>query len=535
MIKKRLDAFALPIGLLTIVAICFLPALSDATSRVAKGGAAADKEYVVDGHIYHDVGSAWLNITNWGLIGSCPSSPSSFSESPSLRWPGESGQDHLYAAGLWVGGIVLGERRVSTGQYETEIRATTDPADTIFTMVRGEPGGTRFPFGNPDDDGDGLKNEDPKNGLDDDGDGLIDEDYAAIGDQEFRAVMKDNTAEAQEQWPDHTPLGLQVVQRSFQWSDPRIDDFVAFDMTIRNISPLEIDDAYVGVFADFDVPAIGLGEQGDDLPGFWSDMRVAWNGRAYPVTVAYMHDTGTPLGTGYAGVLLLDHTIDPTGMTAPPAFGPRVLRHFKGQLPFDQGGDPVNDFERYEAMSGFWSPSVTDPGDYRVLLSVGPFPLLEPGAALTFRFALVVGADLEEMLDNAANAMMTYRGAALPTEPGPGGISGEEVIVRWLPPWELPPRKPVAARASLAAWPNPFNPQVEITYMLPEPGPVELSVYDLRGRLVRLLRRENASAGEGRLTWDGTAVGGRALASGTYYLKLQAAGQIVTRRVSLVR
>ena len=53
-----------------------------------------------------------------------------------------------------------------------------------------EQGGKRYPDPGEDDDGDGLINEDPINGLDDDLDGQIDEDFGAISNQMFRATMR---------------------------------------------------------------------------------------------------------------------------------------------------------------------------------------------------------------------------------------------------------------------------------------------------------------------------------------------------------
>ncbi len=53
-------------------------------------------------------------------------------------------------------------------------------------------------------------------------------------------------------------------------------------------------------------------------------------------------------------------------------------------------------------------------------------------------------------------------------------------------------------------YPNPFNPQTTIRYELPAALPVDLQVYDLRGRLVRTLASGRIErAGEHRIQWDG--------------------------------
>jgi hypothetical protein len=94
---------------------------------------------------------------------------------------------------------------------------------------------------------------------------------------------------------------------------------------------------------------------------------------------------------------------------------------------------------------------------------------------------------------------------------------------------------PVVASAQLAARPNPFNPATEVVYLLPAPGRVRLSVYDLRGRRLDLLVDEDRPAGEHRVRWQARDATGRTLASGTYLLVLETGGQRLTSKLMLVR
>jgi hypothetical protein len=82
-----------------------------------------------------------------------------------------------------------------------------------------------------------------------------------------------------------------------------------------------------------------------------------------------------------------------------------------------------------------------------------------------------------------------------------------------------------AVAASLAAWPNPFNPRVTLAWSLPAPGRVDLDVVDLRGRVVRRLLQGETVAAAGRLAWDGTDRLGRALPSGVYLARLRPDGR----------
>jgi hypothetical protein len=357
------------------------------------------KALITDGSIVHDVGRLHLNVTNFGLIGSQYTAQTTYSHAPSGRWPGADGVDHLWSAGLWVGGVQLGERRVSTGQYATEIRASDLPEDVIYETSWLDPQGQRYPFADFDDDGDGAEDEDPRNGRDDDLDGALDEDGAGIGDQHFRAEMTDTYST--EYFPDHGPLDLFIVQNSMQWSADAVADFVGFEFVLRNAGAAVIDDLYVGMFGDFDIddPQGSGGEAADDLAGFAAATVEAYPGEFVDVQVAYAREGVGATVSGYMGWMPVGHPTDPQGVTAPAAVGVRAFRRFSGQAPFDQGGDPTNDGERYEALSEETiDPDATTPADYRNLISVGPFAELSPGEEMSVSFVLVAGADLDELL-----------------------------------------------------------------------------------------------------------------------------------------
>lgn len=409
----------------------------------ADGPPPSGKSIIVDGSFVHDVGRLQCNITNWGLIGSHPTISQTYSHAPSCRWPAVGSPEYLFGGGLWIGAIVNGERRVSTGQYRLEIRATLDLRDTIYRSAMGAAGGHRYPEPLPDDDGDGAEDEDPLNGWDDDGDGMIDEDFAAIGEQGFSAQMRDDTPEAISAYPDHEPLGVLVVQQSFQWTDPRLRDAIGFDFTVRNIGEETLEDVYIGFFADCDIGLrTNVHNEEDDMARYWEGEAAALSGLDYPVRVAYMYDDNGDFGLtpGFLGVALLDHTTDPTGATAPTAVAVRSFQVFNGMLSYIDGGDPANDSECYEALS----TAVHDPdvqpgyaGDYRVLISSGPFPSVAPGQEIHYQIALVIGE--ADMFGVAAEMARLYEGAAFDRDGDPAtGPGGRETRVPWLRPQDVP-------------------------------------------------------------------------------------------------
>lgn len=378
---------------------------------------AAEKEMlgslILDGSFVHNVGELHLNITNWGLIGSRPQQDTPYSAAPSAMWPAGSGNDFLFAAGLWVGALKHGTPLVSTGQVESEFLPTLNPVDIMYSSRRSEPAGERYPFGVPDDDGDGLENEDPRDGIDNDLDGQIDEDFAGISDQEFRAHMRDDTPLSRELWPSHEPLEIDVVQRSFQWATALLEDAVAFEYEITNVGNSPLEQVVLGFYADPDIGSRNNGSANqDDLVGFKQERVIASDGLPLSYDLAYMYDCPQNDGVtpGYIGFLFLNTSEPPTGPTI------RSFHHFTRNSAFELGGAPTNDEQRYELMSG--GIIERDPvdcskaNDYSLLIATRPGQnsTLQPGQKLSFQMAIVMGEDYDELSENAAETVLAFYG-----------------------------------------------------------------------------------------------------------------------------
>ncbi|MFH1070914.1 MAG: dockerin type I domain-containing protein, partial [Candidatus Glassbacteria bacterium] len=86
-------------------------------------------------------------------------------------------------------------------------------------------------------------------------------------------------------------------------------------------------------------------------------------------------------------------------------------------------------------------------------------------------------------------------------------------------------------------YPNPFNPATIIAYAVPEGQTplVSLKVYDIRGRLVRILADGLEQAGTHVVMWDGKNENGEFVASGTYFYRLKAGDYISTRKMVLLK
>ena len=79
-------------------------------------------------------------------------------------------------------------------------------------------------------------------------------------------------------------------------------------------------------------------------------------------------------------------------------------------------------------------------------------------------------------------------------------------------------------------YPNPFNPTTNIDYSVPNSGPVNLTVYDMNGRVVSELVNKTQSAGNYRVTVDGSSI-----ASGVYFYRLTSGTQSMTKKMTLVK
>ncbi len=70
--------------------------------------------------------------------------------------------------------------------------------------------------------------------------------------------------------------------------------------------------------------------------------------------------------------------------------------------------------------------------------------------------------------------------------------------------------------------PNPFNPETQITYALPEGSKVTLVIFNILGQRVRTLVDEQQDPGYKTVTWDGKDEKGHEVASGIYFYRLKA-------------
>ncbi len=84
-------------------------------------------------------------------------------------------------------------------------------------------------------------------------------------------------------------------------------------------------------------------------------------------------------------------------------------------------------------------------------------------------------------------------------------------------------------------YPNPFNPTTTISFSLAQPADASLSIYDVRGALVKTLHNGRKERGIHRIVWDGTSSSGQTVASGVYFYKLVAGSFTDTKKMTILK
>ncbi len=84
-------------------------------------------------------------------------------------------------------------------------------------------------------------------------------------------------------------------------------------------------------------------------------------------------------------------------------------------------------------------------------------------------------------------------------------------------------------------FPNPFNPSTQIFYSLSKTTEVELTIYNVKGQMVRTLVNEFQTAGQKSIVWNGLNDHRSAVSSGLYFFQLRAGTFQETKKMILMR
>ena len=83
----------------------------------------------------------------------------------------------------------------------------------------------------------------------------------------------------------------------------------------------------------------------------------------------------------------------------------------------------------------------------------------------------------------------------------------------------------------LPGYPNPFNPSTTITYVLPRTANVQIAIFDIPDRQVKILTKRAQVRGKHSVQWDATDARGQQVASGLYFCRMQAEGMVLLQKL----
>ena len=83
----------------------------------------------------------------------------------------------------------------------------------------------------------------------------------------------------------------------------------------------------------------------------------------------------------------------------------------------------------------------------------------------------------------------------------------------------------IPTKMELSNYPNPFNPITTISFSLQNDSNIELSVFNIKGQMIKSLLSDQMSVGEHSIIWNGEDDAGKNVSSGVYLYKLNVNGK----------
>jgi hypothetical protein len=528
---------------LKIVILCIIVMLSGLSA----------KNSVEDKVHYTTVNQLGLTVTNYGVLGEGYNNP----DQPSCMYKQHTDNikeqiEHMSYGGLWVGGKLNGEKRV-----------TTAVVDGVFNY-----GSRGFEF---TDNGNSVleRSSIPSSPL-----------YSpyAISHQDFFATYHDTGIV-----DSHNPLYIQINQTSFAWNYSFTEAFVIFNYHITNIGSSTIQDIFLGFWADAAVGNMNYTSEYEPGGGWsWYDNQNGFDESVFdPIpdddfegldrNIAYQFDQDGDNGyaQSYAGFTFLGTE------TVPRAYWDTYYNQWKwntsSDLKYPEYFMPITDPERYDKLITS-VPKHFDDTDYTTegypsqsacwmsLISAGPFGSkpantdsssweLPPGESFDIAFTVVCGewADSSSndnaerrvlLLNNADVAQNIFNGEDLNgnghldegEDQNDNGILDHYIIIPTTS-IDLNENNGLPGKFILSQnYPNPFNPTTTIGYAIPEDSNVILSIYDISGHLIEVLVDEYRQAGQYNIKWNASKYN-----SGIYINKLESSYGTVSRKMVLIK
>jgi len=346
---------------------------------------------------YTSVGQLGMTVTNFGILGNGwegKNFPScQYKQHTTIQ---RDQVEHFSYAGLWIGGIVNGEKRVSTSIV-----------DGVF-----ESGDEGFEYFS-------TSGIDIRSSISSTSQDSMAQFYSpfAVSHQDFLIDFQDYGLDTDDNYniTNHTPMGIGVHLETYAWNFSFADAFVILNYTITNQSDETIDSLYAGLWTDASVNNMNFYNKYEPGSGFtWYDnldgFDESTDESGFSRDIAYQYDADGDDGwaESYIGISLLGSS------TARP-----IINSYYNQWIWTSSINsnfpsyimPLTDEDRYETLSssvpkGTDSEFFNDDGypkqtnSWIFMLSAGPFGShmdadstlqLPPGESCSIAFAVVCG------------------------------------------------------------------------------------------------------------------------------------------------
>ena len=290
---------------------------------------------------YTSVGNLGLTITNYGILGNGWNRMEDGSIHPSCQYKqhteiAREQIEHFSYCGLWVGGIVNGQRRVSTAIVD----GVFDAGDEGFELFANSPITIQSSISSTTQDS-MAKYYSPY----------------AVSHQDMITDFKDYGDSPGDNLgiQGHSPLGLDIHMESYAWNYSYADAFVILKYTFTNASEDTIQDIYAGLWADASLANFNYTDIYTPGGGFsWSDNLDGFDesedGAGFERAIGYQYDANGDDGwtESYLGLSALGSNVPYNYLNT---------NYFQWVWTNSNNSDypaysmPLTDEERYDKMS----------------------------------------------------------------------------------------------------------------------------------------------------------------------------------------
>lgn len=340
-------------------------------------------------------GNIAMTVNNLGMVGNSFSGSFSIEGFPSCEYPANSGIEHLFDGGLWVGGLINGNTvAVTSGAIDASRGYSSGLAGFEFSA--------------------------PVGGSLDERSSLFDSPFYtvdAISHQDFVADFADSAFRipgTNIQINEHdNPLDVGVHFEAYNWNYSFANFFVILNFRITNISNQTgnlqtVDDVFLGYWADGVVRNVNV-----TPPGGSAFFNKGGNGYIDSLYMGYEFDAAGDVGFTESYVAVKFLGAEKPGQFLHPAVDTTVKGHYNSWQ-FNNSSDPIlfipgDDLQKYGKMTQGLNtlqdwPNIQNQlksaNNRSNLISVGPIGSLAPGEYVDVAFAIICAKKNEDGLDN---------------------------------------------------------------------------------------------------------------------------------------